>query len=79
MAKKGAQVTAIDISQELLENFSNQCVVDNCPNNNIRLLHGDITTMKSFGENFDLVLAIDLLPYNHLKSFSLQWKKLENV
>lgn len=63
MAKKGAHVTAIDSSKELLQFFSSQCVAEGCPNENIRLLRGDITTMKSYGENFELVVAVDILPY----------------
>jgi cyclopropane fatty-acyl-phospholipid synthase-like methyltransferase len=63
MAKSGAHVTAIDQSIELLKIFSTNSVKMGCPKGNIRLLHGDIATMKSFGGPFNLVVALDILPY----------------
>ena len=63
MAKNGAHVTAIDSSKGLLEEFSRISVAAGCPAENIRLRCGDITKMDSYGEGFDLVVAVDILPY----------------
>lgn len=63
MAKFGAHVTAIDESRELLKAFAEKSVAVGCPSNNLRLRRGDITTMESYDGPFDLVVAIDILPY----------------
>ena len=63
MAKSGAHVTAIDQSRELLTAFSKTSVTIGCPAENLRLRRGDITTMESYGGPFNLVVAIDILPY----------------
>lgn len=63
MAKSGAHVTAIDQSRELLTVFSENSVTIGCPNENLRLRRGDITTMESYGGPFNLVVAIDILSY----------------
>lgn len=63
MAKAGAHVTAIDQSKELLTTFSKVSEVVRCPAKNLRLLRGDITIMKSYNGPFNLVVAIDILPY----------------
>ncbi|NGX53033.1 MAG: tRNA (cmo5U34)-methyltransferase [Candidatus Anoxychlamydiales bacterium] len=77
MAKRGAHVTAIDSSKELLQIFANQCVADGCPKENIRLRHGDITIMKSYGENFKLVVAVDILSYITPKDLHLTMEKIQ--
>jgi len=76
MAKHGAHVTAIDSSRELLETFSSKCVEDSCPNENVRLLCRDITILESYGENFDLVVAVDILPYIAPKDLQSTMKKI---
>lgn len=63
MTLKGAHVTAIDSSRELLEGYSTLSQQEGCPAENIRLRKGDITTMASYGEDFGLVVAVDVLPY----------------
>lgn len=63
MAKSGAHVTAIDRSRELLTAFSKNSVAVGCRKENLRLRCGDITTMKSYDGPFNLVVAIDILPY----------------
>lgn len=63
MAKSGAHVTAIDQSRELLTAFSKNSVAIGCPSDNLRLRRGDITTMESYGGPFNLVVAMDILPY----------------
>lgn len=63
MAKSGAHVTAIDQSKELLTAFSKNSVTIGCPSENLRLRRGDITTMESYDGPFNLVVAIDILPY----------------
>lgn len=63
MAKSGAHVTAIDQSRELLTAFSKNSVTIGCPSENLRLRRGDITTMESYDGPFNLVVAIDILPY----------------
>lgn len=63
MAKSGAHVTAIDRSQELLETLRKRSIEARCPQENLQLLCADITTMESYGGPFNLVLAIDILPY----------------
>lgn len=63
MAKAGARVTAIDQSKELLTIFSKNSVFIDCPKENLCLRRGDITTMKSYDGPFNLVVAIDILPY----------------
>lgn len=76
MACQGAKVTAIDSSRELLEIFSRKSKVEGCPTENIRLRRGDITTAKSYGENFDLVLAVDVLPYLAPKDLKSTMEKI---
>lgn len=71
MAKSGAHVTAIDQSKELLTVFANQSTKIKCPSKNLRLRRGDVTTMESYGGPFNLVVAVDILPYippAHLRS-----------
>lgn len=63
MAIAGAHVTAIDISRQLLERLSERSVEMNCPSSKLRLRRGDLTTMSSYGGPFNLVMAIDVLPY----------------
>jgi len=63
MTLNGAHVTAIDSSRELLEKYSYLSQKDGCPAKNIRLRRGDITTMPSYDKDFDLVVAVDVLPY----------------
>lgn len=63
MAKSGAHVTAIDQSRELLTAFSKRSITVGCPKENLRLRRGDITAMESYEGPFDLVVAIDILPY----------------
>jgi ubiquinone/menaquinone biosynthesis C-methylase UbiE len=63
MAKSGAHVTAIDQSRDLLTAFSKKSVTIGCPSENLRLRRGDITTMQSYEGPFNLVVAIDILPY----------------
>lgn len=63
MAKSGAHVTAIDQSKEFLEVFLRASVATGTPSENLRLRRGDITTMESYGGPFNLVVAIDILPY----------------
>ena len=63
MAKSGAHVTAIDQSRELLMAFSKKSVTVRCPSENLRLRRGDMATMESYDGPFDLVVAIDILPY----------------
>ncbi len=77
MAKRGAHVTAIDSSRKLLQAFSAQCITDQCPNENIRLLRGDITTMESYGKNFELVVAVDILPYIAPKDLRPTMEKIQ--
>ncbi len=77
MAKRGAHVTALDSSRELLAIFSQQCVAESCPNVNIRLRLGNITTMESYGENFQLVVAVDILPYIAPKDLHSTMKKIQ--
>ncbi len=77
MAKRGAHVTAIDSSKELLQKFSSQCGADGCPKENIRLRHGDITIMKSYGENFELVVAVDILSYIAPKDLHSTMEKIQ--
>jgi predicted TPR repeat methyltransferase len=65
MAKAGSHITAIDSSIELLERFSKFSKMYGCPKENFRLRKGNIETMESYGEkdSFDLVVAVDILPY----------------
>lgn len=63
MAKSGAHITAIDKSKDLLTTFSQSSVAIGCPSKNLRLRRGDITTMESYDGPFNLVVAIDILPY----------------
>lgn len=63
LAKSGSHVTAIDQSRELLEAFSKNSSAIDCPGENLRLCRGDITTIGSYGGPFNLVVAIDILPY----------------
>lgn len=63
MAKAGAHVTAIDQSKEFLTTLSKISELVGCPAKNLRLRRGDITTMKSYDGPFNLVVAIDILPY----------------
>lgn len=63
MAKNGAHVTAIECSRELLATFAKNSVAIGCPNENLRLRRGDITTMESYEGPFDAVVAVDILPY----------------
>ena len=69
MAASGAHVTAIDSSQELLTVFAKNSK-GVCPVTNLTLIKGDITTMESYGGPFNLVVAVDILPY--LPSAQLQ-------
>jgi cyclopropane fatty-acyl-phospholipid synthase-like methyltransferase len=77
MAKNGAHVSAIDNSIELLQFFSTRSVMDGCPEKNIRLRRGDITTMKTYGEDFNLVLATDILPYVSPKNLHSTMEKIQ--
>lgn len=63
MAQNGAKVTAIDNSENLIQTFLKKSISANCPKENIITICKDITTMKSYGENFNLVVAVDILPY----------------
>ena len=76
MARNGAHVTAIDNSKKLLKIYSQLSVSDGCPKGNIRLRFGDITKMESYGENFDLVLAVDILPYVPSKDLRSTMEKI---
>jgi cyclopropane fatty-acyl-phospholipid synthase-like methyltransferase len=81
MARKGAYVTAIDGSDELLTIFSESCkregIVfrksesEDCKTGSVRVRLADITKMASYGEGFEVVIAVDILPYlasRHLKN-----------
>lgn len=78
MAKAGAHVTAIDQSRELLTTFSKNSTLIACPTENLRLRRGDITTMESYGGPFNLVVAVDILPYVPPKSLKSTMKKIHD-
>lgn len=75
MAANGSHVTAIDSSKELLTKFS-QSSKGVCPKENLRLRKGDIATMPSYEGPFDLVLAVDILPYLSPTSLQSTLKKI---
>ncbi len=77
MAHRGAHVTAIDSSKKLLQTFAKQCASEGCPKENIRLRRGDITATQSYGENFDLVVAVDILPYIEPKNLRATMEKIQ--
>jgi len=63
MASSGAHVTAIDQSREFLVVIATKSAEIGCPSENLRLRRGDITTMESYDGPFNLVVAMDILPY----------------
>lgn len=73
-----SHVTAIDSSRELLETFSKYCNDRGFSRENIRLRRGDITTMASYGEGFDLVVAVDVLPYVHPTTLRSTMQKIHH-
>ncbi len=75
MARNGSHVTAIDSSKELLTLFS-ESSKGVCPKENLRLCKGDIATMQSYQGPFDLVLAVDILPYLSPTSLQSTLKKI---
>ncbi|MDE3046083.1 MAG: class I SAM-dependent methyltransferase [Verrucomicrobiota bacterium] len=76
MARNGAHVTAIDNSRELLQEYSNLSQKEGCPAKNIRLRRGDITTVASYGADFELVIAVDILPYIAPKDLQSTMQKI---
>lgn len=70
MAKNGSDVTAVDISLELLTTYAKRAG-EIYGFGSIELYHGDITILESYGGPYKLVVAVDVLPYlpsNQLKS-----------
>lgn len=78
MIKEGSHVTAIDSSRELLEIFLSHCKTEARPSKSYRLRRGDITTMSSYGEGFNLVVAVDVLPYVPPKNLRSTMQKIHS-
>ncbi|MFN4175236.1 MAG: class I SAM-dependent methyltransferase, partial [Parachlamydiaceae bacterium] len=78
MAKAGSHVTAIDQSKEFLSALSKNSTLVSCPVENLRLRRGDIVKMESYGGPFNLVVAIDILPYVPPKSLKSTMKKIHD-
>ncbi len=77
MFKNGAHVTAVDLSEKLLNIFSEKSI--NIPNKeNLHLINKDIATMPSYGGPFNLVIAVDILPYLPPTSLCSTMKKIHN-
>jgi 2-polyprenyl-3-methyl-5-hydroxy-6-metoxy-1,4-benzoquinol methylase len=70
----GANITAIDSSKVLLDAFSSS--VKNNPL--LKTEENNIETMESYGTGYDLVLAIDILPYVHPKNLRSTMKKIHS-
>ncbi|MCH9617860.1 MAG: tRNA 5-carboxymethoxyuridine methyltransferase [Chlamydiia bacterium] len=63
MAKKGAFVTVIEKEKKLLHQLGLRCEKEKIPQEQIRRIYNNITGMESFGNNYDLVIAINILGY----------------
>jgi 2-polyprenyl-3-methyl-5-hydroxy-6-metoxy-1,4-benzoquinol methylase len=62
MLENGGHITVIDNSKPLLTRLYNIYKSMQLPKHNIKSIHGDITYMLEYGEEFDLVMAVDILP-----------------
>jgi cyclopropane fatty-acyl-phospholipid synthase-like methyltransferase len=60
----------------LLEKFSDRIIAFNTPKEKINFLHADIEEIKSYRENFDLVIAVDILPYVKPKNQKTTMEKI---
>ncbi len=78
MTKSGAHVTGIDSDGDLLDQYLKICRRKECPIENVRLRLCDITRLESYGENFELVVAVDILPYVEPTSLKSVMEKIRN-
>lgn len=63
MALGGSHVTALDESKQLLLQLAKASVACACPSSQLRLRRADLTKLDSYEGPFNLVVAIDILPY----------------
>lgn len=80
MAKKGSYVCGIDTDSDLLSKYRKSASDSGCESQNIRLRLADITKLDTFREyekTFDLVVAIDTIPYLPPKSLRETMRKIK--
>ncbi len=63
IVSKDVSVTGIDIEQDFLDEYLRMHRIEGGNEENLSLKCWDITKIDSYGEGFDHVLALDVLPY----------------
>jgi SAM-dependent methyltransferase len=81
MIKKGSYVCGIDTDGDLLSEFFKKIRMEGCKPENARLRCADITkleTYREYGKTFDLVFAVDVLPYISPKDLRATMEKIRD-